>query len=140
MVETAAHLVEQVFAKVRTRQWVMSFPFELRYLLASRPKVLSRCLAITNSVITGFMAKKLKLKKDEVQSGSVEDLNFPPTLLNMIDIHRGLILVTGPTGSGKSTTLAALIDHVNINESCHIITIEDPIEFVHPNKMIIYIM
>ena len=65
---------------------------------------------------------------------TVEELSLPPTLLNMIDIHRGLILVTGPTGSGKSTTLAALIDHVNINESCHIITIEDPIEFVHANK------
>ncbi len=65
---------------------------------------------------------------------SCQDLNLPASLLEMINVHRGLILVTGPTGSGKSTTLAALIDHINANESCHILTIEDPIEFVHPNK------
>ncbi|MGE3973041.1 MAG: type IV pilus twitching motility protein PilT [Bdellovibrionales bacterium] len=65
---------------------------------------------------------------------SCQDLNLPSSLLDMINVHRGLILVTGPTGSGKSTTLAALIDHINANEACHILTIEDPIEFVHPNK------
>lgn len=65
---------------------------------------------------------------------SVTDLNLPPSLLDLINVSRGLILVTGPTGSGKSTTLAALIDHVNATEACHILTIEDPIEFVHPNK------
>lgn len=62
------------------------------------------------------------------------DLNLPPSLIDLISVSRGLILVTGPTGSGKSTTLAALIDHINASEACHILTIEDPIEFVHPNK------
>jgi twitching motility protein PilT len=47
---------------------------------------------------------------------------------------KGLVLVTGPTGSGKSTTLSALIDYINRNRTAHVITIEDPIEFVHPNK------
>jgi len=65
---------------------------------------------------------------------SVQDLNLPTSLLDLINVSRGLILVTGPTGSGKSTTLAALIDHINATEACHILTIEDPIEFVHPNK------
>jgi twitching motility protein PilT len=65
---------------------------------------------------------------------SVLDLNLPNSLLDLINVSRGLVLVTGPTGSGKSTTLAALIDHVNANEACHILTIEDPIEFVHNNK------
>jgi twitching motility protein PilT len=62
-----------------------------------------------------------------------DDLNLPGTLLDMINVSKGLVLVTGPTGSGKSTTLAALIDHINRNERCHILTVEDPIEFVHPN-------
>ena len=65
---------------------------------------------------------------------SVTDLNLPNSLLDLINVSRGLVLVTGPTGSGKSTTLAALIDHINASEACHILTIEDPIEFVHPNK------
>jgi twitching motility protein PilT len=51
----------------------------------------------------------------------------------MINVHKGLICVTGPTGSGKSTTLAALIHHINASQQCHILTIEDPIEFVHPS-------
>jgi len=64
---------------------------------------------------------------------TVEELNLPPQLLDLINVPKGLICVTGPTGSGKSTTLAALIDHINRNEKTHILTIEDPIEFVHPN-------
>ncbi|GAB4012159.1 MAG: type IV pilus twitching motility protein PilT [Bdellovibrio sp.] len=61
-------------------------------------------------------------------------LNLPNVLLEMTDMSNGLILVTGPTGSGKSTTLAALIDRLNENTAGHIITLEDPVEFVHPHK------
>lgn len=64
---------------------------------------------------------------------SPQDLNLPSTLLELIDCDKGLVLVTGPTGSGKSTTLAALIHHINMTKDCHILTVEDPIEFVHPN-------
>ena len=63
-----------------------------------------------------------------------EELGLPQSVLSLCDRTKGLILVTGPTGSGKSTTLATLIDHVNRTRSDHIITIEDPIEFVHENK------
>ncbi|MCL2303907.1 MAG: type IV pilus twitching motility protein PilT [Planctomycetaceae bacterium] len=65
---------------------------------------------------------------------SMEDLNTPPVMKDLIFKSRGLILVTGPTGSGKSTTLAACIDHLNMNIDHHIITIEDPIEFYHYHK------
>jgi twitching motility protein PilT len=65
---------------------------------------------------------------------TAEELGLPPELMDLIKVHKGLICVTGPTGSGKSTTLAALIDYINTNETSHILTIEDPIEFVHPNK------
>lgn len=65
---------------------------------------------------------------------SVEELNLPETVLKFTRLSRGLVLVTGPTGSGKSTTLAAMIDYININRKEHILTIEDPVEFVHKNK------
>jgi twitching motility protein PilT len=64
-----------------------------------------------------------------------KELNLPKHILDMIDTPRGLVLVTGPTGSGKSTTLASLINEINMTRKEHIITIEDPIEFVHENKM-----
>ena len=63
-----------------------------------------------------------------------KSLNLPSILLQMSDVSNGLILITGPTGSGKSTTLASLLDRLNVNEATHIITLEDPIEFVHPHK------
>ena len=63
-----------------------------------------------------------------------EQLKLPETLKKFCSLMKGLVLVTGPTGSGKSTTLAAMIDYINKNRSDHIITIEDPIEFVHKNQ------
>jgi twitching motility protein PilT len=65
---------------------------------------------------------------------SIEDLGLPPVVKEIAHKPRGMVLVTGPTGSGKSTTLAAMIDWINENRSEHILTIEDPIEFMHPNK------
>ncbi len=65
---------------------------------------------------------------------SLDDLQAPPIFRDIITVPRGLVLVTGPTGSGKSTTLAAMIDHLNRTIPAHILTIEDPIEFVHTSK------
>jgi len=65
---------------------------------------------------------------------SFEDLGLPPVVDRFCKLSKGLVLVTGPTGSGKSTTLAAMIDRINSSRSDHIITIEDPVEFVHPQK------
>lgn len=65
---------------------------------------------------------------------SFDDLKLPEVLKKLCHLQEGLVLVTGPTGSGKSTTLAAMIDYINANLARHIITIEDPIEFVHKNK------
>jgi len=65
---------------------------------------------------------------------SLDTINAPSIFRTLSDKHRGLVLVTGPTGSGKSTTLAAMIDYVNRNHKGHILTIEDPIEFVHQSR------
>ncbi|CAH2031532.1 type IV pilus twitching motility protein PilT [Trichlorobacter ammonificans] len=63
-----------------------------------------------------------------------EELGLPPVIRELSEKPRGLILVTGPTGSGKSTTLASIIDFINVNRKEHIVTIEDPIEYLHPHK------
>lgn len=63
-----------------------------------------------------------------------EEIGLTKEVVNLTNVRNGLILVTGPTGSGKSTTLAALIDKINTEKACHILTIEDPIEFVYPSK------
>jgi twitching motility protein PilT len=65
---------------------------------------------------------------------TIEDLALPPVVAQMAEDQRGIILVTGTTGSGKSTTLAAMIDHINVTRAASIVTIEDPIEFVHFDK------
>ncbi|HEX3177413.1 MAG TPA: ATPase, T2SS/T4P/T4SS family, partial [Methylomirabilota bacterium] len=65
---------------------------------------------------------------------TADELGLPPILKKTGMLHKGLVLVTGPTGSGKSTTLAAMVNHVNENEYAHILTIEDPIEFVHESR------
>ena len=64
----------------------------------------------------------------------LDSLGLPPAVSQFADLPRGLVLVTGPTGSGKSTTLASLVDIINTNKKCHIITVEDPIEFLHRHK------
>jgi len=69
-----------------------------------------------------------------IEIPSLDDLNAPKVFKDLVQREKGLILVTGPTGSGKSTTLAALLNEINLTEHKHIITIEDPVEFVHKNK------
>lgn len=80
----------------------------------------------------GNIALALRLIPTEIRT--IEQLGLPSVIKEMTEYPRGLVLVTGPTGSGKSTTLAAMVDRINNNQSKHIITIEDPIEYVHKNK------
>ncbi|MEA2604426.1 MAG: twitching motility protein PilT [Acidobacteriota bacterium] len=68
----------------------------------------------------------------------LEALNLPPAIETLAHLHQGLVLVTGPTGSGKSTTLAAIIDRINSTYQKHIVTIEDPVEFVHKDKLSVF--
>jgi twitching motility protein PilT len=80
----------------------------------------------------GTVGAAIRMLRLEIET--VDDLALPPVLKELVQHNHGLILVTGPAGSGKSTTLAALIDHINTERKVHIITIEDPIEYVHGNK------
>ncbi|AKM80721.1 TPA: type IV pilus twitching motility protein PilT [Candidatus Saccharibacteria bacterium] len=80
----------------------------------------------------GNLAAALRLIPNEIKT--IKELGVPATVMNFANYPRGLVLITGPTGSGKSTTLASLIDKINEETSQHIITIEDPIEFTHKSK------
>ena len=84
-----------------------------------------------------FMQKgtaALALRMLTLQIPTMQELNLPPTVQAWADLPRGLVLVTGPTGSGKSTTLASMLDHINTHHARHIVTIEDPIEYYHFHK------
>ena len=81
---------------------------------------------------TGYAAVMRLIPTDIM---TLEDLKLPKVLMRLTELRSGLVLVTGPTGSGKSTTLAAMIDHINRHLRKQIVTIEDPVEFVHQNKM-----
>ena len=80
----------------------------------------------------GFFAAAIRIINNTIPT--FDDLRLPPTLRALADEPRGLVLVTGPTGSGKSTTLAAMLDYINTNKACHILTIEDPVEYVYNQK------
>ncbi len=80
----------------------------------------------------GNLAAALRLIPNEIKN--INELGMPPVVNNFANYPRGLVLVTGPTGSGKSTTLASLVDKINTEKAHHIITIEDPIEFTHKSK------
>jgi twitching motility protein PilT len=80
----------------------------------------------------GKFGAVLRLISDKIPT--IEELGLPPVLKTIAEMHRGLVLVTGVTGSGKSSTLAAMIDHLNKSSPLHILTIEDPVEYVHQPK------
>jgi twitching motility protein PilT len=80
----------------------------------------------------GFTTVSLRVVPRRVPT--MAELGLPPAVRSFTGLHQGLILVTGPTGSGKSTTLASMIDQINTERACHILTVEDPIEYVHDHK------
>src|SRR5699024_2584566 len=80
----------------------------------------------------GSLGAAFRVVPDAIRS--LDELGIPPVLHDWAMLPRGLVLVTGPTGSGKSTTLAALINEVNARRRCHIVTVEDPIEFLHSHR------
>lgn len=101
----------------------IDFSFGIKNLARFRANVFTQ----RGAVAAVFRAIPLEIK-------SIDELGLPAVIKKLCDKPRGLILVTGPTGSGKSTTLAAMIDKLNSERSEHIITVEDPIEFIHSHK------
>jgi len=104
--------------------WELDMAFGLRGVGRFRCNVFNQKGAV--GAVFRLIPEKIK---------SLEELALPPVLAHLADRPRGLVLVTGPTGSGKSTTLAAMIDRVNESRPAHILTIEDPVEYLHNHKM-----
>ena len=77
----------------------------------------------------------LAMRRVQANAATVEELGLPEVVTRLAEEMRGLVLVTGPTGSGKTTTLAAMVDHINHTRSCHIVTIEDPVEYLHTDDL-----
>jgi twitching motility protein PilT len=105
------------------KKWAIDFSIGIKDLCRFRVNVFNQ----RGSIGAVFRVIPLEIK-------GLESLNLPPVVEALCEKPRGLILVTGPTGSGKSTTLAAMIDKINGERHEHILTIEDPIEFLHPHK------
>lgn len=113
----------QVFDEIGTADFSFAIPGTARYRINIFHQRGSVCL------VARLVSSKIP---------TIEELGLPETIATIAENHRGLVLVTGVTGSGKSSTLAAMINHINLNRRSHVITVEDPIEFLHThNKSII---
>jgi len=124
--EECQGLIFEILSEKHRNQFIENWELDCSYSLPNvgrfRVNVFMQRLGI--GAVFRIIPEKIKTTKE---------LNLPDSVLEIINCHKGLILVTGPTGSGKSTTLAALIHQINSHEQGHILTIEDPIEFVHPS-------
>ena len=109
------------------RNWRESGTADLSYALPSRCR-----FRVNIFQQRGSYSIVMRVIPHEIPS--FESLNIPPQLAEICNIRNGIVLLTGPTGSGKTSTLAAIIDHINETKSYHIVTIEDPIEFLHNHK------
>lgn len=103
--------------------------FEVDFAIAFGPDARFRVNAFTNRLGSAAVFRVIP-----TVIPTMEQLDLPPVLKRLADLEKGLVLVTGPTGSGKSTTLAAMIDRINEREAVHILTVEDPVEFFHKSK------
>lgn len=124
--------IQQMMYGILTDEQIQKFEstWELDFSYALQKKARFRVNLFRDK---GSVAAALRLIPTRIPT--IQDLGLPPIIEKLTHTKRGLILVTGPTGSGKSTTLAAMVNHINLNRSEHIITIEDPIEYLHSHKM-----
>ena len=135
MPKLTGDMIEEMCYSLITEKQKKEFEEELELDFAIELEGIGRFRA--NYYVTmGDMAAAFRVIPIEIPS--LDQLNAPAIYKELIKREKGLILVTGPTGSGKSTTLAALLNEINITESKHIITVEDPVEFVHQNKKCVF--
>ncbi|MDO9108765.1 MAG: type IV pilus twitching motility protein PilT, partial [Coriobacteriia bacterium] len=116
-----------LLSEEQLRRFETELELDFAYSIPGVSRFRANILQQRNSMGAVFRVIPLKIP-------SLEDLSLPKIARVLSERPRGLVLVTGPTGAGKSTTLAAMIDHINATRAVHIITMEDPIEFMHRNK------
>jgi twitching motility protein PilT len=125
--QSLADYLFEICSPEQQQQYLESMDFDFAYGIQDQARF--RCNYFFQR--TGYAAV-MRLIPTRILT--LEELKLPPVLKQLTELRSGLVLVTGPTGSGKSTTLAAMIDHINRTCSKHIVTIEDPVEFVHKNN------
>jgi len=124
--ETAQALIFEILNNKQKDIFTENWDLDLSYPLSGVGRFRVNVFMQRTGISAAFRLIPEKIK-------TIRELDLPEQLSNLIDVSEGLVLVTGPTGSGKSTTLASLIHTINVDQQAHIITIEDPIEFVHEN-------
>ena len=125
--ETCQSLIFEILNEKQKALFTEAWDLDLSYPLAGVGRFRVNVFMQRNGISAVF-----RLIPEEIKT--IRELDLPEQLAQLIDASEGLVLVTGPTGSGKSTTLSALIHTINHDQQAHIITIEDPIEFVHENQ------
>lgn len=126
-IESVEEVVYPILSEERRKRFEQFMELDLSYEIADVSRFRVNCFRQRGKMGAVLRAIPVKIK-------TIDELMLPQITKDICLRPRGLVLVTGPTGSGKSTSLAAMVDHINRNRSCHIITIEDPIEFVHEDK------
>jgi twitching motility protein PilT len=120
-------LMREIVDEAQWRSWEEQGDLDFAYALDGVARFRGNYLVQEHGAAAVF-----RIVPEEIRS--LEELRVPPAVASLADLSKGLVLVTGPTGSGKSTTLAAIIDAINRKHARHIVTIEDPVEFVHDNR------
>jgi twitching motility protein PilT len=120
-------LIFGLMTDMQKKQFLTSLEFDMAYEISGVARFRVNCFKQMGHVGAVMRIIPLKIK-------TINEWGFPPVFKKIASLPRGLVLVTGPTGSGKSTTLAAIIEHINQVRKKHIITVEDPIEFLHRDK------
>jgi twitching motility protein PilT len=121
------HMILNLLSEEQRRRFETELELDFAYSIPGFSRFRANVFQQRNSMAAVFRVIPLEIP-------TLEALALPKVCKYLAERPRGLVLVTGPTGSGKSTTQAAMIDHINESRQCHIITLEDPIEFLHPNK------
>jgi twitching motility protein PilT len=120
-------MILSMLSEEQRKRFEVELELDFAYSIPGLSRFRANVLQQRNSMGAVFRVIPLRIP-------SMQDLNLPKVCKYLAERPRGLVLVTGPTGSGKSTTLAAMVDHINETRAVHIITMEDPIEFMHKNK------
>src|SRR6266508_6143773 len=125
--DTCQSLIFEILTEKQKQLFTENWDLDLSYPLAGVGRFRVNVFMHRHGIAAAFRLIPETIK-------TISELDLPEQLASLIDVSEGLVLVTGPTGSGKSTTLASLIHTINREQQLHIITIEDPIEFVHENE------
>lgn len=125
--QTLSDYLFSVITKEQKQRYMQKHDFDFAYGIEGQARF--RCNYFFQRTGLGAVFRLIPSKIK-----TLDELRMPPVLKKLCELRGGLVLVTGPTGSGKSTTLAAMVNHINDNFRKHILTIEDPLEFVHENK------